>query len=250
MNPFSIQPKNKIVYWQFFFQILDFSENKLQEIHADTFSGYTSIKYLYLAENQLYSIDEDGLTSLTYLEILDLSNNVILELPKSLFQLPSLRKLNLRGNPLLHKSFKDLDLSKPIRAPLELIDISDCKIKDLPDWGPLPQMKVYNISHNPLAALDVRHFADMCNLEKVDLSKSLNEMELCDMRPAVIWFQMTRIYFQDTDYSRLNTQGSYIFVLILIHRYIKRVKEGRCNCKVIQEGGKIKRLFLIFLIQS
>lgn len=164
---------------------------------------------MYLADNQIYLIEEDALSSLTSLQTLDLSNNVILELPNSMFQLPSLRKLYLKGNPLLHKNFKELSIQKPIRAPLELMDISDCKIRELPDWGSLPQLDFYNISHNPLTSLNAAHFAAMCNLAKLDLTESLDKMKLCDMRAAVSWFQARHVYFQLADYTRLNTRGGY-----------------------------------------
>lgn len=192
------------------FQILDFSDNKLQELDKETFSGYSSIKYLYLADNQIYLIEEDALSSLTSLQTLDLSNNVILELPNSMFQLSSLRKLYLKGNPLLHKNFKELSIQKPIKAPLELFDISNCKIRDLPDWGSLPQLLFYNISHNPLTSLEASHFAAMCNLGNVDMTGSLDKLKLCDMRPAVSWFQARGVHFQLADYTRLNTKGWYL----------------------------------------
>ncbi|KAJ0182463.1 hypothetical protein K1T71_001832 [Dendrolimus kikuchii] len=187
-------------------EILDFSDNKLQELHADTLSSYTSIKFLYLADNQIYLIEEDALPPLSSLQILDLSNNVILNLPNSIFQLPSLRSLYLRGNPLLHMRLSNLNIQKPIKAPLEILDISDCKIKELPNWGFLPQMVIYNISHNPLIKLDVKHFAEICNLGKVDLTESLYAMKLCSLKPAISWFHDKRIFYQLGDYTRLNSK--------------------------------------------
>lgn len=198
------------------FQILDFSDNKLQEIHADTLASISSIKFLYLADNQIYVIDEDALTDFTYLQSLDLSNNVLLELPNSILQLPSLRKLYLRGNPILHKSFNELTIVRPIKAPLELLDISDCKIKQLPNWGSLPQLINYNISNNPLITLNTDHFAPMCNLQRVDLTESTTYLKLCSMRTAVLWFQAKRIFFQLEDYSKLNTRGQYLLNNYLI----------------------------------
>ncbi|XP_075973696.1 uncharacterized protein LOC142974977 [Anticarsia gemmatalis] len=186
-------------------EILDFSDNKLQELHADTLSGYTGIRFLYLVDNHIYLIDEDAFSAFTYLETLDLSNNVIFELPNSILQLPSLRKLYLKGNPILHKSLNALTIVRPIKAPLELLDISDCKIKQLPNWGSLPQLRFYNISHNPLTSLSTDHFAPMCNLERLDLTESTNDMQLCSMKSAVMWFQAKKIFFQLEDYSKLNT---------------------------------------------
>lgn len=186
-------------------EILDFSDNKLQELHADTLSKYTSIKLLYLADNQIYLIEEAAFPPLSNLQILDLSNNVILNLPNTLFQLPSLRSLYLRSNPLLHISLSNLNIQKPIRAPLEILDISDCKIKELPDWGTLPQLVTYNISHNPLTTLEVRHFALICNLKNVDITESLQLMKLCSLKPVVSWIQDKRIYLKLGDYTRINS---------------------------------------------
>lgn len=188
-------------------QILDFSDNKLQELESDTFSSYTSIKFLYLAENKIYSIDDDAFTSLTNLITLDLSNNVIFELPNSILQLPSLRKLYLKGNPSLHRSISYITITKPIRAPLELLDLSDCKIQKLPNWGSLPQLVFYNISHNSLVSLDAKHFAEMCNLAKVDLTNSISNIKLCELKPSIWWFQVRQIFFQLANYDRLNSRG-------------------------------------------
>lgn len=156
-------------------------------------------------------IDKDAFTSLTYLETLDLSKNVILGLPDSIFQLPSLRKLYLSGNPLLHLSFKDMSITKPIKAPLELLDLSDCKIDELPDWGVLPQLLFYNISHNPLTKLEALHFSAMCKLTKVDITESIDKIQICELKTTVIWFQEKKVYFHLNDYTRLNSRGQCLY---------------------------------------
>lgn len=96
-----------------------------------------------------------------------------------------------------------------IRAPLELLDLSDCKIKILPEWGMLPQLRLYNISFNPLTKLEAKHFAVMCNLNTVDITKAIDDISLCALRPAVLWFQEKQINFDLDDYSKLNTRGGY-----------------------------------------
>ncbi|XP_041974768.1 toll-like receptor 2 [Aricia agestis] len=187
-------------------EILDFSDNRLQEIQSDTLSSYTSIKLLYLSENQIYSIDKDAFAYLTNLETLDLSKNVILELPESIFQMRSLRILYLGGNPLLHLKLDNLDIKKPIKAPLEILDLSDCKLKSLPDFGILPQMSFYNISYNPLTSLDARTFSSMCKLSNVDLTESIDKISLCDLKMTISWFREQPVHFQLKDYSRLNSR--------------------------------------------
>ncbi|CAK1540087.1 unnamed protein product [Leptosia nina] len=197
---------NKIPSLRAGIEILDFSDNKLQEIHDDTLSSYTSIKFLYLSENQIYSIDDNAFSYLTNLQSLDLSKNVILTLPETIFHLPTLRNLYLHGNPLLHLHLSKMQLSKPIRAPLELLDLSECKLKVLPDWGVLPQLYLYNISHNPLTTIDAQHFSPMCKLSKVDLTGSIDDLQLCDMRMTITWFQIRNVYFLLDDYTRLNSR--------------------------------------------
>ncbi|CAG9796534.1 unnamed protein product [Diatraea saccharalis] len=68
-----------------------------------------------------------------------------------------------------------MQLQTPIKAPLELLDISNCKIIVLPNWGILPHLTHYNISHNPLSTLEPSHFAPMCKLEKVDITNAIDK---------------------------------------------------------------------------
>ncbi|XP_013194213.2 tsukushi [Amyelois transitella] len=198
---------NKIPSLKSGIEILDFSDNRLYEILTDTLSSYSNIKYLYLTENQIYRIDKDAFDSLPYLQSLDLSNNVILELPNSIFQLPSLRNLYLKNNPLLHMSISNLHLSRPIKAPLELLDISNCKLEILPNWGTLPHLVHYNVSYNPLMSLEAQQFAAMCNLKKIDLTKSIEVINLCKIKTAVSWYQYKSINFilDSDDYKKLNS---------------------------------------------
>lgn len=108
-----------------------------------------------------------------------------------------------------------MDLNKltltSIGAPLELLDISNCKIKVLPEWGLLPQLMFYNISHNPLISLDAKYFPVMCNLAKIDLTDSIGNIRLCNLKPAIQWFQDRIIYFQLDNYSTLNTNGKLYY---------------------------------------
>ncbi|KAJ2947938.1 hypothetical protein O0L34_g9731 [Tuta absoluta] len=189
-------------------EILDFSDNKLPEIGSDTFSSYTSLKYLYLSENMIFTIHENAFDYLTGLISLDLSKNVIMNIPPNILQLPSLRKLYLGGNPIVGQmgSLDKLAENKDIAAPLELLDISNCKLEHLPDWGLLPQLLLYNVSNNPLRKLEANHFAVMCNLGKVDLTKAIDDIPLCRLRQAISWFQDKRIFFQLDDYSQLNSR--------------------------------------------
>lgn len=132
-------------------------------------------------------------------------------MPANIFQLPNLRKLYLSGNPLIHEDLNKIAQTS-IAAPLELLDISNCKIKVLPEWDLLPQLMIYNISHNPLRSLDVKHFPVMCNLAKIDITNSIDNIRVCDLKPAILWFQARLIYFQLDDYSKLNSRGKVHYI--------------------------------------
>ncbi|KAI8438622.1 hypothetical protein MSG28_011060 [Choristoneura fumiferana] len=196
---------NKIPSLKSGVEILDFSENKLREIKATCFSDYSGLRMLYLADNKIYHIEENALASLTYLQSLDLSRNVITHVPPSLFQLPALKKLHLSGNPLTHMDSSAL--SKPIRAPIEYLDISDCGLTEIWNWGILPQLLFYNISQNSLRSLDVSHFVEMCNLRKVDMSKSIDRIRLCDIKPSIKWLQQRRVDYLLLDDSHVRLKS-------------------------------------------
>lgn len=95
------------------------------------------------------------------MKAIDLSTNGLTTLPMELFSLPSLRNLHASDNPLVHlhkdlkvstrtyafECFKRIikfqihrkqNISKPISAPLRLINIASCKLNKIPDFGVLP----------------------------------------------------------------------------------------------------------------
>ena len=69
---------------------------------------------------------------------IDLSNNALMTIPLEILHLPSLRNLYVDSNELrdLENDLEALD--KPIRAPLEYLNVADCGLQDLPDMGILP----------------------------------------------------------------------------------------------------------------
>ncbi|GBP28162.1 Leucine-rich repeat transmembrane neuronal protein 2 [Eumeta japonica] len=186
-------------------EILDFTENRLRELKADTFSSYSSIRFLYLAENAIFIIDENAFSPLYYLETLDLSRNAIMSVPSGLFQLPSLRNLYMSGNALIYLDRELQSLQRPIKAPLENLDLSDCRIDSLPNLGVLPQLRMYNASQNRLSSLPLARLAETCNLWKMDLSGSIDNIDLCELKPTIVWMDQNRIIFNLDNYARINT---------------------------------------------
>lgn len=196
------------------FQILDFSKNRLRNLEPSTLSSYSSLRFLYLAENYIRHIEEDAFSALTSLQTLDLSMNSIMVVPNSILQLPQLSKLYLSGNSL--NNLWTTDVIRPIKAPLDYLDISDCEIKLLPDLGALPELLVYNISHNPLEAMEPEVFAQACKLNKVDMTGSIDKIKTCDLKPLIMWLDEKQVYFilDMQEYARINSGNTCFFVLI------------------------------------
>lgn len=190
-------------------EILDLTDNKLRELGEDAFSSHTSIRFLYLADNSIYAIDEQTFTPLSSLETLDLSTNVIQTLPQTIFNLQSLRNLYLSGNPLTTLNADLINLPKPIKAPLEQLDISNCRLFSIPNFGSLPQIRFYNISYNHLRSLEAEHFANTCNLHKLDLTEAISLLNLCEIHSPIMWLQERGVHITLADYALLNSDDFF-----------------------------------------
>nr|ALJ55566.1 membrane toll-like receptor 5 [Miichthys miiuy] len=114
--------------------IIDISQNKINQIHENAFSGLQGhLRLLNLSSNLIGEIYSQTFTDLTDLRVLDLSNNHIGALGYKAFSgLPNLRGLYLTGNSLR-------DLGFPASLPnLDLLLLADNKLKSIAgisDWG-------------------------------------------------------------------------------------------------------------------
>lgn len=143
------------------------------------------------------TIDSDAFDSNTDLQVLDLSLNPIVNLPKNLFQLPSLRKLYLSENEWLN-IIKTIEEAKPITSPLEYLDISAIHMKTLPDLGVMPYMVKYNISNIPDdVVVTAKHFAGLCNLKFLENSKLSPIFEdPCECHVVENWLRERKVRFK------------------------------------------------------
>ncbi|XP_011177863.2 relaxin receptor 1 [Zeugodacus cucurbitae] len=153
-------------------EILDLSYNRIKKLRQNSFERYTSIKILVLYDNKIQSVEPGTFAPLTSLEEIDLSFNTLTSIPLEIFQLPSLRNLYFDGNELFNLERDLKALETPIEAPLEYLNIADCGLKKLPDFGVLPKLWHMNASLNPLTDFSVNSLANMCNLKTVDLQKT------------------------------------------------------------------------------
>lgn len=73
-----------------------------------------------------------------------MSTNGIRTIPPELFQLPLLRNLYVHDNDLVHLDEDLKNVQKPIRAPLQFINMAQSKLTHIPDFGVLPGMLTYH----------------------------------------------------------------------------------------------------------
>ncbi|XP_016990451.2 decorin [Drosophila rhopaloa] len=151
-------------------EVLDLSHNRIKKLKSGSFQKYTDIQFLMLFENMILSVEPGTFEPLTSLQEIDLSNNGLTTIPLELFQLPRLRNLYIDSNELTSLNLQALE--KPIRAPLEYLNIASCELQELPDLGILPKLWQLNASMNPLQDFKIDSLANLCHLQVIDLTKS------------------------------------------------------------------------------
>ncbi|KAJ6644258.1 Tsukushi, partial [Pseudolycoriella hygida] len=172
-------------------EILDVSFNRIRELNEHSFSRYTDVRYLYLFENMIQSIGPNTFAQLTYLEAIDLSTNGLTTLPMELFSLPALRHLHAADNPMIHLH-KDLkNVSKPVSAPLKLINLSSCKLNKVPDFGVLPDLWKLNISSNDMLDITPQQLSPLCGLTTIDVNNT--RIPPCPCHTLVTYFRKRSI---------------------------------------------------------
>nr|XP_012151226.1 PREDICTED: amphoterin-induced protein 3 isoform X2 [Megachile rotundata] len=147
-------------------QILDASVNRIRKLSNESLASYKNLAYLYLGDNFIQDIHEGAFANLGYLEVLDLSKNGCRDLPKSLFQLPYLRKVYLCDNKLNDGVFARMD----VKSPLSFLHLSKNDLCKIPRLGPVPSLVHLNVSENRIGTVSPEDLAPFCSLKVLDLS--------------------------------------------------------------------------------
>ena len=81
---------------------ISLNSKNIKKIDSATFTGLTSLQYLYLSSNQISFIDPATFTGLTSLQELRLQNNKINQIEEELFKgLSNLNEINLESNKII-----------------------------------------------------------------------------------------------------------------------------------------------------
>ena len=155
---FFSQPKNSqdIIPQRLLVKIQEAKEKKLEELDL---SSYEADR-----QEKLWEIPEE-VFELTSLKVLNLSHNQLSYLPESIGNLANLTTLNLSGNQILNlpKSISEL-------ANLTILDLSENKLSSLPNFlGNLANLTNLDLRGNQLADLP-NYFTNLVNLTTLYLS--------------------------------------------------------------------------------
>lgn len=102
--------------------------------------------------------------------------------------MPRLRNLYVNDNQFITLDDDLKQIDKPIRAPLEYLNLAKNSLKHLPDFGVLPDLWRLNISSNPLVDLVPQEFSPYCNLKTIDLNDT--QITPCTCQAVVYYLRV------------------------------------------------------------
>uniref|UniRef100_A0A7S3D7K0 Adenylate cyclase n=1 Tax=Palpitomonas bilix TaxID=652834 RepID=A0A7S3D7K0_9EUKA len=167
---------------------LNFSKNRITHLPADAFGGIKeNLKKLNLAENRLRSLPNGLLAHLRNLEVLDTSCNYLLEFPRDVLLLTSIRELYLHQNFLTELPHTMARLTR-----IEALTLHENALYRLPIQicleGVMPSLRHTTVTHNRFGFLSLcedmrrRSAKDvMLYLGRIMLAKETSNLVLDDM---------------------------------------------------------------------
>lgn len=211
---------------------IDFSNNGLSVLRANSFIFVLYVRRIYIAGNHIHSLDERVFSGLTMLQLLDLSRNALRRIQLDVFNgLSNLLKLNLSENEIQHvvsSRFTGLKILKEL-----------------------------DLSHNNIHSLDARSFEAMQNLRFLDLSENKLWNSKLDFLSEFLNLSIVNLSgnnFTSFEYDSLN--GFHIHEIILSDlmelRYILAGSFRDSNCFKRLDLSRNKKLIFMedFTLQN
>ncbi|XP_029163243.1 leucine-rich repeat-containing protein egg-6-like isoform X1 [Nylanderia fulva] len=171
-------------------QVLDMSGSHLMVLTNKSLHSYKKLAYIDLGNNFIHEIDEVAFANQPYLKVLNLTKNLLLTLPKSIFQLPYLRTLYLGDNDLIDSAFK-----VKVTSPLRLLQLFKNKLTAIPNIGVQPTLLNLNVSDNEITSISTEDLAPFCSLKKLDLTRNRIRFNAssCDCQTFIAWVKLRQI---------------------------------------------------------
>lgn len=146
--------------------------------HLDGIQSLKNLRVLNLIDNQVQ--DVTPLKNLTKLQVLSLRNNEITDLADinlaALKSLPELKSLSLRHNVVRHGDssqtrISNIEVLKDFNQ-LEKLELRDNHIRDITSLQKLVNLRVLDISQNPLAEGNITPLKGLTNLRELNLRET------------------------------------------------------------------------------
>uniref|UniRef100_A0A8D8WRN5 Insulin-like growth factor-binding protein complex acid labile subunit n=1 Tax=Cacopsylla melanoneura TaxID=428564 RepID=A0A8D8WRN5_9HEMI len=154
---------------------LDISQNRFQEINANTFKNVPEVIHVNMSYNQIHFIAEDSFIHVPNLKHLDLSHNKI-NGPLPVYMLtknPDIENLKLSGNKNM-KVFTGEEGLSGQHNNLYILDISDCGLEVIKSnsFQRMENIGTLNLSNNAIRTLDADVFSRLKRLSVLDISNN------------------------------------------------------------------------------
>lgn len=179
--------------------LLDLSLNNLSVITKDTFGNRDlNLQGLVLSDSNLQDIEDGGLSSLRHtLTALNLPNNSLAAIPKEVFSLPLLQRLDVSQNHMtqLHHTFPT--------ATLEYLDLSDNRLTSINGVTVPLTLKTLKLRRNNISLKGIVHFQCYA-LQSLDLSYNKLEGNLTE---SSFVNQHGRLASLDMSFNRIKAIG-------------------------------------------
>lgn len=105
---------------------------------------------------------------------LDLSyNNLVGDIPSLLWQMPTLRKVNLSGNSINDIGLDGMDAPNSFKAPIEALILTENNLVNLSGIGKATSLKNLQVGSNKLQGTFPTELLALTSLEKLDLSSNV-----------------------------------------------------------------------------
>lgn len=136
------------------------------------------------------------LLQMPLLRNLHINDNHLLQLPGDL-TVWARNPFAVRSKQTIHDFLVCLQkLQKPIKSPLQLLNMGSCRLEMVPDLGILPKLLVLNISNNPLSEVTAQQFSPFCSLISIEIQNG-TQMPPCMCKTLKFYFRNRSINLKE-----------------------------------------------------
>lgn len=172
------------------------------------------LQFIYLSNNKINQIEVNTFTGLISLNTLDLSQNALKMINPEILRLPHLENLLVAANFIDDSSLQN-SAKLVVAAPLIRLDIAQNKLTNIPNIGILMQLNVLNVSRNNLSSFRIQHLTSFPELKDFDISNTSINPCLCKEIKSVLFQRRLKNLTVSRSCSTSGHDRSQYWVVIL-----------------------------------